>query len=124
MRYYPSLFLTGAFLILLQGAVWAEPIQLSITPTVSSLEASGEAAPGDANPQNKKISFQLNLEKEAKVEVDIYNSDGKRVAVIKQVMAAGPGTVVWNCGSVPPGNFQARLKLDGKQMKTKISLVK
>jgi hypothetical protein len=39
-------------------------------------------------------------------------------------MAAGPGTVVWNCGSVPPGNFQARLKLDGKQMKTKISLVK
>jgi hypothetical protein len=62
--------------------------------------------------------------KKARVELDIYNAAGKCVATIKKIMPAGPGTLVWNCADVPQGNFQAKLKIDGKEKKTRISLVK
>jgi hypothetical protein len=88
------------------------------------LESKEQIEPSSANPQSKKISFRLNMEKKSNVEIDIYASDGKRVAVIKKVMSAGPGTLIWNCASVPSGDFQARVKVDGKEMKTRINLVK
>jgi hypothetical protein len=112
--------------VLIRSTIWADqaPIRLSNTPTVSSIASSEIAEPSDINSQKKTISFQLNLDQKANVELDIFNSQGKQVAVIKKVMPAGPGTVIWNCASVPPGTFQVRLKLDGKRMKTKINLVK
>jgi hypothetical protein len=110
--------------VLIRSTIWADqaPIRLSNTPTVSSIASSEIAEPSDINSQKKTISFQLNLDQKANVELDIFNSQGKQV--IKKVMPAGPGTVIWNCASVPPGTFQVRLKLDGKRMKTKINLVK
>lgn len=124
MRFQHAMSITTVFFILAQSTAWAESIRLSVTPTVSPLESHESSKFSGADQPGKTISFRLTMEKKSNVEIDIYNADGKQVGVIKKVMPAGPGTLVWDCASVPPGTFQARVKIDGVEKKTRISLVK
>jgi hypothetical protein len=96
----------------------AEPIKIS-----TQTQGLKEKANVSLQSGKRSISFRINLEKKSLVEILIFNSAGKKVDVLKQIMPAGPGVVVWDCSAFPAGTFQARLKLDGQLKKTKISLV-
>jgi hypothetical protein len=119
MRHFfiSSLLITGLAVAL--GQTLSAEIKLSITPSVADQADQDNARTGQGD-----FSFRLNLDKPAKVEIGIYNSSGKRVAVLRKNMAAGPGVLVWRSGPVMPGKFQAQVKINGVKKKTRIEVVK
>ncbi len=110
------------FLLAVHLPGWAE---IKLSGTSSTPSAVTVAGRQQATAEKKgEITFRLTMKKKADVEIDIYNAKGKKVAVIKKVLPPGPGIIVWNCGAVPPGTFQARVKVDGVEKKSRITVAK
>jgi hypothetical protein len=61
--------------------------------------------------------FRLVLDEAAEVKVLVYNFRGERIAMIEASLLAGQGSVTWNCSSVAPGVYLARLQVNGQERK-------
>jgi len=76
------------------------------------------------NPAATRVQFHLVMDQAGEARVTLYNLAGERVAAISASLAAGPGELVWECGSAAPGIYLARVNANGAERKLKIAVVR
>ncbi|NTV51667.1 MAG: DUF2341 domain-containing protein [Candidatus Firestonebacteria bacterium] len=100
------------------------------TPTVSATTTpapfllNGRGVVAFPNPARQSVTFVLDVPREGKVRVDIFNLKGERITALSQ--ACGPGLVYlpWHCALVAPGVYLVRADLEGTLLgKTKVAIV-
>lgn len=96
----------------------ATPMGMAPDATATSTLDSGDGAiRAFPNPARGRVRFSLNLEQAGGVRISLYNLAGERVAELGDTLAAGPGELTWECGSVPPGIYLVRIQVNGKETK-------
>jgi hypothetical protein len=83
------------------------------------------------NPFNDRVNIEINLSKDAQVQVEIMNQLGQRVKFIltKQLLNRGLHNISWegrnaNSQPVPQGIYHVRVMIDGEIVNRKIVLAK
>ncbi len=77
------------------------------------------------NPFNPSTTIEYTLNREAGVELVIFNMAGQRVAVLKQgVEKAGKYGVTWNARNMPSGVYFAQIQVEGVRQTRKMVLVR
>jgi len=99
----------------------------TLTPRnpLEDVDMSGRLFLTFPNPAKEQVRFLVNPERSVRVEVFIANLNGERVATVAGTLPPGHGTVVWQCRSVAPGVYLARILMDGKEIgKCKVAVVR
>jgi hypothetical protein len=83
------------------------------------------------NPFNDRVNIEINLSKDAQVQVEIVNQLGQRVKFIltEQLLNSGLHNISWegrnaNSQPVPQGIYHVRVMIDGEVVNRKIVLAK
>jgi hypothetical protein len=78
------------------------------------------------NPGRNHIIFSIQPSGAGEIKGSLYNLAGERVARLSTMPSAGSITsLIWDCGSVPPGVYLARIMQDGKELgKSKVAVVR
>jgi len=67
------------------------------------------------NPARNKVRFLFHLSTGGEVTIVLYNVQGERVGSIVKEMTAGRGRIiVWDCASVSPGIYLAKVTVPGR----------
>lgn len=99
------------------------------TPTaalgLAGFDLGGRRALAFPQPARDRVQFVVGLAAAGKVEVQLFNLAGERVAVLQDNLAAGVQALDWDCPDAAPGIYLARILVDGKEYATlKVALVK
>ncbi len=100
---------------------------LTATPrsALEDVDLTGKLFLAYPNPGREQVKFLLNPDRAVQVKIQMTNLNGERVGVVTDSLPAGRGVVVWDCSSVAPGLYIARILLDGKEVgKSKVAVVK
>lgn len=99
----------------------------TITPTRTfgpSL-AAGETARAFPNPARGWIHFVFNPAQAAEARILLYNFAGEKVAELKGALDPNSNELTWDCRSVAPGIYVARVLVDGSEKKKlKVAVLK
>ncbi len=68
-------------------------------------------------PAKNRVRFFLSPEQDSEVRISLYNMAGERVAELGASMLEGPGELAWECSSVAPGIYLARVVVNGEVRK-------
>ncbi len=95
--------------------VTATPTQTIVVPLLPRLANAFYSYP---NPARQHVTFAVFAGLPGDASVMIYNSGGERVALIPAVLSEeGVTTIGWDCQSVAPGIYFARLVQGGKELR-------
>jgi hypothetical protein len=76
------------------------------------------------NPMAGEVTFKYKLAYAGKVRIEVLDINGRLMAALNQdAQPAGEHRVMWNAGSLAPGNYFARLSVGGSVFQT-LKLVK
>ncbi len=76
------------------------------------------------NPFNENTSFSFNLEKSAKVEIEIFDVVGNKVQIIgNDTFTEGKHQLIWNAESFSSGIYFSKMKIDGKEIGEEIKML-
>jgi endonuclease/exonuclease/phosphatase family metal-dependent hydrolase len=92
-------------------------VELSFEEPTDSPDLPGLSLPISAwpNPFNPTVSLNFELEKDAQVNLDIFDLSGRRVAsLIDAYQDAGSRNLTWRAAGLPSGVYMARLLLNGR----------
>jgi hypothetical protein len=77
------------------------------------------------NPFNPQTSIVYNLTKEVKVDLRVFDMNGRQVAeLVNGQQGAGQHSVVWNAQGLPSGTYIYQLKVDGMQQTKRMVFLK
>ena len=77
------------------------------------------------NPFNAHTSIRYNLPRASLVQLDIFNTDGKRIqTLVREQQTAGSQTVTWDAASAASGVYFYKLQYAGGTQTGKLTLVK
>lgn len=65
------------------------------------------------NPAKDKINFIFIPDQSSLVKVDIFNFAGERIASLQDTLSAFNAFMIWNCSTIAPGIYLARVNVDG-----------
>jgi len=99
---------------------------VTATPTTTQAVA---ASPTDSvrafpNPASSRVRFLVSMQQAGRAKISLYNLAGERVAELSGELAEGSSEMVWECGSVGPGVYVARVKLQGSEKQFKIAIAR
>ncbi len=102
---------------------------MTLTPTprnaFSDVDLTGKLFLAYPNPGREQVKFLVDPDRAVQVKIQMTNLNGEPVGVVTDSLPAGRGVVVWDCSSVAPGLYIARISLDGKEVgKTKVAVVR
>ncbi len=92
---------------------------------VSKAPTTFELGQNYPNPFNPQTTIVYNLATEVKVELRVFDMNGRQVAeLVNEQQAAGRHSVVWNAQGLPSGTYLYQLKADGMQQTKRMVLLK
>ncbi len=100
---------------------------LTATPrsALEDVDLTGKLFLAYPNPGREQIRFMFNPEHAVQIQIVLFNLNGEQVAVVMGDIPAGKGTITWDCRSVAPGLYLARISMDGKEIgKSKVAVVR
>jgi type IX secretion system substrate protein len=102
----------------------------SPTSTVSPTSTQGLTLHGKKilafpNPAQNQMTFALELETAADVQIELYNLAAEQISQLTATLAAGTQTLVWDCTDVAPGVYLARIVVNDTELgKLKVAIAK
>jgi hypothetical protein len=99
---------------------------VTLTSERTGLDLHGKLFLAYPNPGKVRITFAVQADGTGEVKVQLYNLNGERVASLSaQPSGDHTAMLTWDCGSVAPGLYVARLLQDGKEIgKSKVAVVR
>lgn len=100
---------------------------LTSTPNLlAEVLLNGKQAMVFPNPARDEVRFLVHLDRAATLRLDLFNSNGERIAGLDAALPAGRGQVIqWDCRDVAPGVYHVRLLKDGQAWeKLKVAVVR
>lgn len=102
------------------GAQYVGPLK---APNIS-MSAPDAVMIAYPNPMAGEVTFKYKLAYAGKVRIEVLDINGRLMAALNQdAQPAGEHRVMWNAGSLAPGNYFARLSVGGSVFQT-LKLVK
>jgi hypothetical protein len=76
------------------------------------------------NPAKDKITFRLNLPKDAQVKIEVFNVAGERVIEFKEHKTAPTDTITWQPIDVASGVYIYLVTVEGEQVSGKVAVMR
>lgn len=114
-----------------EGQITTNPVKYLAVPTITGVHQTGpvpttfELSQNYPNPFNAQTTININLDKDSKVELNVYDITGAKVAtLVDGALEAGPHSVNWDAATVASGVYYYKMRSNGEELTRKMTLLK
>jgi len=114
-----------------EGQVTTNPVKYLAVPAVTSVYQTGsmpttfELSQNYPNPFNAQTNIDFNLEKDSRVELNVYDITGAKVVnLVDGDLEAGSHSITWDASEVSSGVYYYKMRTNGEDITRKMTLLK